>query len=214
MAPKTPLFIQTVAATVAQEEQRHEGQSAATVAQELPLPATLAAPACLALISAPPVLPCTGKEGPPPSASAICDLEYMAGSLRGCGLSADDVRRRLELFPKTAGLPIWRAHWGARLVRLPEAPDSFGQVVVYCPKERLHYYVHISTLKKTSESDVKLTAMARICFADVVTRKHPQVRKAVRAALLRDYHPDKLNGAHWYATAVNYIQEVFAHKFE
>ena len=129
-------------------------------------------------------------------------------------MSADDVRRRLELFPKTAALPIWRAHRGARLVRLPEAPNSFGQVMVYCLKERLHYYVGIATVKKTSESDVKLTAMARISLADVVTRKHPQVRKAVRAALLKDYHPDKLNGAHWYATVVNYIQEVFAHKFE
>ena len=69
-------------------------------------------------------------------------------------------------------------------------------------------------MRRSADTDDLATAEARIHFAGEVTRNHPQVRRAARADLLRDYHPDKLNGAHWYATAVNYIQEVFAHKFE
>ncbi len=170
-----------------------------------------AAPACLVHISAPPLLPCSGKQGPP-SASAPCDLEYVAGCLEDSGLSAEDVRRRFELFPKTAALPIWRAGWGD-LVRLPEAP-SYGQMVVNCPKVRAHHYIRVDAAKKTAESDALLTAMARVYFTAIVTREHQQERRAARASLLLDYHPDKLDGAHCCAEVVNYIQTALADEQE
>ncbi len=136
------------------------------------------------------------------------ELEDVAGRLEDSGLTAEAVRRRLAHFPKTAALPIWRAKWG-QLVRLPQAPSN-GQILVYCPSAKLHHYVPVDAVKKTTESNALLTAMARIYFAALVTREHPQECRAARAFLLRDYHPDKRSGDVEFASIVNYIQTKFA----
>ena len=86
-------------------------------------------------------LPRTGRtESAAESALApAADLEHLEGDLLDKDLSAEAVRERLLRFPKEARLPLWHA-WGKKFVRLPEAPTN-RQVLVYDPRERLHYYV-------------------------------------------------------------------------
>ena len=119
------------------------------------------------------------------------------------------MRERLRSFPKEARLPLWHATWGHKLVRLPEAPSN-GQVLVYCPAGRLHYYVSEGDVQRSSETDALSTALARIHFSALVSRGQPQVNRAAHAKLLREYHPDKAGGTAEWAAAINYIQDCFA----
>ena len=119
------------------------------------------------------------------------------------------MRERLLRFPKEARLPLWQASWGQKLVRLPEAPSN-GQVLVYCPARCLHYYVDDGNVQRSSETDALSTALARIHFCALVSRGQPQERRAERAKLLRDYHPDKTGGSAEWTAAINYIQSSFA----
>ena len=163
----------------------------------------------------------TGPRGAPEEETAaigdgsggekIKDLEASWGTWRGSGaLPAEGVRQRLRSFPREARLPLWVAVWGERLVRLPEAPSD-GQVLVYSAAERLHYYVRENAVRRSDgETDALTTALARIHFAELVSRGQPRERRAARAELLRDYHPDKTNGSPLWAEAINYIQAVFA----
>jgi hypothetical protein len=136
------------------------------------------------------------------------DLEHPEGVLLDKDLSAEAVRERLLRFPKEARLPLWHA-WGKKFVRLPEAPTN-RQVLVYDPRERLHYYVREGAVQRSSETDPLTTALARIHFAALVSRGQPRESRAARATLLRDYHPDKTGGAAEWAAAINYIQDCFA----
>ena len=156
-------------------------------------------------------LPRTGRtESAAESALApAADLEPYEGGLLGRKeLSSEAIRARLLLFPKEARLPLWRADWGESLVRLPEAPSN-GQVLVYSPAERAHYYVREGAVQRSDETDALATALARIHCADLVSRGQPRERRTARAMLLRDYHPDKTGGsAEWNAT-INDIQSSF-----
>ena len=139
----------------------------------------------------------------------IKDLEFLEGVLVNRDLPAEVVRERLLRFPKEARLPLWVAVWGERLVRLPEAPSD-EQVMVYSAAERLHYYVRESAVRRSDETDALTTALARIHFCALVSRGQPQERRAARARLLLDYHPDKTSGSTEWATTIEYIQSCFA----
>ena len=119
------------------------------------------------------------------------------------------MRERLLRFPKEARLPLWHATWGHKLVRLPEAPSN-GQVLVYCPARRSHCWVREGDVQRSSETDALSTALARIHFTALVSREQPKERRAARAMLLRDYHPDKTGGSAEWATTINYFQTCFA----
>jgi len=159
-------------------------------------------------------LPRTGRtESAAESALApAADLEHLEGKLLARDLSAEAVRERLLRFPKEARLPLWHAVFGEKFVRLPEAPTN-GQVLIYNPRERSHYYVREGAVQRSSETDPLTTAMARIHFAALVSRGQPKERRAARAMLLRDYHPDKTGGAAKWAAAMNYIQASFAEEW-
>ena len=144
------------------------------------------------------------------SDAAFDDLEYDFKDPRGDSLTPDEVWRRCEHFPRCLRLPIWKASWGELLVRLPAAPTPMQQLLVFSPQDYLPVYVDTKAVTQTQETDAVLTATARIYYLAEVTRKHPTVRRAVRASLLRDYHPDKLGGDAELATIVNYIQTKFA----
>ena len=156
-------------------------------------------------------LPRTGRtESAAESALApAADLEHLEGDLLGKDLSAEAVWERLRRFPKEARLPLWHAVWGEKFVRLPETPRN-GQVLVYNPTERLHYYVREGAVQRSSETDPLATAMARIHFVALVFRGQPRERRTARAMPLRDYHPDKTGGSAEGNAAINYIQSSFA----
>ena len=157
-------------------------------------------------------LPRTGRtESTAESALApAADLEPCEGGLLGRKeLSSEAIRARLLLFPKEARLPLWRASWGESLVRLPEAPSN-GQVLVYSPAERAHYYVREGAVQRSDETDALATALARIHCAALVSRGQPRERRTARAMLLRDYHPDKMGGSAEFNAAIDYIKSSFA----
>ena len=148
----------------------------------------------------------TIERGPSPPQ----DLEPYEGGLLGRQtLSAEAVRARLLRYPKGARPPLWRAAWGEDLLRLPEAPSN-GQVLVYSPAERAHYYVSEGAVQRSDETDALASALARIHCAALLSKDSPSEARAARARLLRDYHPDKTNGCARWATAINYIQLCFA----
>ncbi len=184
-----------------------EGVTAAHGARGSQLPESAAESAAESALAR---LPRTGRtESAAESALApAADLEHLKGDLLDKDLSAEAVRERLLRFPKEARLPLWHA-WGKKFVRLPEAPTN-RQVLVYDPRERLHYYVREGAVQRSSETDPLTTALARIHFAALVSRGQPKERRAARAMLLCDYHPDKTGGAATWAAAINYIQDCFA----
>ena len=186
-----------------------EGVTAAHGARGSQLPESAAESAAESALAR---LPRTGRtESAAESALApAADLEHLEGDLLDKDLSAEAVRERLLRFPKEARLPLWHAVWGEKFVRLPEAPTNMGQVLIYNPKERLHYYVREGAVQRSSETDPLTTALARIHFAALVSRGQPRESRAARATLLRDYHPDKTGGAAEWAAAINYIQDCFA----
>jgi len=186
-----------------------EGVTAAHGARGSQLPESAAESAAESALAR---LPRTGRtESTAESALApAADLEHLEGVLLDKHLSAEAVRERLLRFPKEARLPLWHAVWGEKFVRLPEAPTNMGQVLIYNPKERLHYYVCEGDVQRSSETDPLTTALARIHFAALVSRGQPRESRAARATLLRDYHPDKTGGAAEWAAAINYIQDCFA----
>ncbi len=185
-----------------------EGVTAAHGARGSQLPESAAESAAESALAR---LPRTGRtESAAESALApAADLEHLEGVLLDKDLSAEAVRERLLRFPKEARLPLWHA-WGKKFVRLPEAPTNMQQVLVYDPRERLHYYVREGAVQRSSETDPLTTALARIHFAARVSRGQPRESRAARATLLRDYHPDKTGGAAEWAAAINYIQDCFA----
>ena len=185
-----------------------EGVTAAHGARGSQLPESAAESAAESALAR---LPRTGRtESAAESALApAADLEHLEGVLLDKDLSAEAVRERLLRFPKEARLPLWHA-WGKKFVRLPEAPTNMQQVLVYDPRERLHYYVREGAVQRSSETDPLTTALARIHFAALVSRGQPRESRAARATLLRDYHPDKTGGAAEWAAAINYIQDCFA----
>ncbi len=188
-----------------------EGVTAAHGARGSQLPESAAESAAESALAR---LPRTGRtESTAESALApAADLEHLEGDLLDKDLSAEAVRERLLRFPKEARLPLWHAVWGEKFVRLPEAPTN-RQVLVYDPRERLHYYVREGAVQRSSETDPLTTALARIHFAALVSRGHPKERRAARAMLLRDYHPDKTGGSAEWAAAINYIQASFAEEW-
>ena len=113
----------------------------------------------------------------------IKDLELLEGDFENRRLPAKLVRQRLLHFLEEARLPMWQASWGQKLVRLPEAPTSFGQVLVYCSTERLRFYVREGAVRRSSETDPLSTALARIHFCAHVSQGQSVERRAARAKL-------------------------------
>ena len=200
------------------EEQRvptRRGDSRLCPQRRQPIEETTAAKAGALVVTAAPRAP--GHPAAAERGARPQDLEPYEGRLFGHlfghqALSAEAVRERLLHFPKEARLPLWRAAWGEDLLRLPEVPSN-GQLLIYSPAERTHYYVGERAVQRSDKTDELATAFARIHYAALLTKDHPAEARAARARLLRDYHPDKAGNAQW-ATAIDYIKSSFAEEAE
>ena len=115
---------------------------------------------------------------------------------------ATDNKAPVVIAEKMAGAAMYE-------LELRFKPDARPRPPLVGAGQPLRQLLREGAAQRSDETDALATALARIHCADLVSRGQPRERRAARAMLLRDYHPDKTGGSAEWSATINDIQSSF-----